>query len=251
MERPIDETTWGRARHDFVAAAQTFRFWAAQVVSLPIAGGLAASMAPGSWSDTETTWFAASISIASATMLASAVYAGAFVLAPVRQRNEARDEVRQNKAQLILDIRTLAGLVLITGSNILPLGDGVIYQLGDILIINRTGRKVLLRLRLSLLVTENEHEVIYARASCPEQHGPYVSQEGAIVPHLPAEIPLEADEHTRGHAEFVLDMKYMQANYSSFELPLLDGYWFEAEDLLTAQVTRFEIELPERKLEQG
>ena len=241
MERPIDETTWGRARQDFVAAAHTFRFWAAQVVSLPIAGGLAASMAPGSWSDTETTWFAASISIASATMLASAVYAGAFVLAPVRQRNEARDEVRQTKAKLILDIRTLAGVALIRGHSIPPWGEVVVYQLGDILIINRTGRKVVLRLRLSLPVTEEEPEVTYAVASCQQQRlGAVLSQEGDTVPHLPTEISLEADEHARGHAEFVLDMTYMRTSYSSFQPSLTDDYWFEAEDLLTDQVTRFE-----------
>lgn len=95
------ETAWARARDDFIKAAHTVRFWAAEVISLPAAGALAAWLAPGSWSSDETALFAAGVSISSAVTFAIFIYSGTLVTAPYRQRNEARRalEIAQHSQQ--------------------------------------------------------------------------------------------------------------------------------------------------------
>lgn len=95
---PLDQSVWSRARGDFVKAAHTVRFWAAEVTTLPVAGALSAWLAPDSWSSDATTAFAAGVSVASAATFAWVIYLGALAAAPYRQRNELRRATQAARA---------------------------------------------------------------------------------------------------------------------------------------------------------
>ena len=53
----------GRASDDTVRAARTFRFWGAEVILLPLSGGIAATLAPETWPTAAQAWFAAGVAI--------------------------------------------------------------------------------------------------------------------------------------------------------------------------------------------
>jgi hypothetical protein len=113
-----------------------------------------------------------------------------------------------------------------------------IHILGDILIVNREKRRVILRLKAVMpFQTEPDYESdswVYAHGVCiQEDVGVRVSTSAGFgtLPHLPTEIVLEPDGHARGHAEFVADWPFIEGHYGD-DWEKLDS-WLEIEDILS------------------
>ena len=68
------------------------------MIALPVSGAIAASLAPSGWSDATTAWFGAGVALAGAATLVVLVLVGSVIVAPYRQRNEARAELQKRQA---------------------------------------------------------------------------------------------------------------------------------------------------------
>ena len=89
-EHSLDQSVWGRARENTIRSAGTLRFKVTEVISVPVAGTLAGTLAPDQWSNAGKAWFVAGVAIATALGIVGLVYIGSVALALYWQRNEAR-----------------------------------------------------------------------------------------------------------------------------------------------------------------
>jgi len=88
---PLSQSTLGRALRDTGYALHTKRFWAAELIALALSSALAVTVAPSSWTDSTTAWFSAGIALSTAGVLVLVILMGSSIVAPYRQRNEARE----------------------------------------------------------------------------------------------------------------------------------------------------------------
>lgn len=101
------QNIWSRARRDTKIAFRSIYTWVAQVVSFPVAVAIALSLAPEQWSNTQTAWFTAAVAIAGAMIFAWSIYLMSLVLAPFRQRNEARSYSHQERERYESELESL------------------------------------------------------------------------------------------------------------------------------------------------
>jgi len=231
-ERPLEQSVWTRARLDTLSALKTFRFWTAEV-TLPVIVGIAVALAiPGDAQDAIRALVATGATGLAMLSLASVVLVANVALAPFRQRNEARRQLLKTRSTLDLNVQLgVWGWSTAHGAE----DETPVYQIGDILIINREPERVILRLRVRLPMPKGESELLYATAVCEqERSGTFASDAGA-VPHLPTEIALGEREHSRGHTEFVPDMPYLERQYGKFDLRVEPGM-IEIEEVLSGRV---------------
>lgn len=93
------QSAWQRARRDTGNALHTIRFWAAEVIAMPISGAAAAIIAPSNWSDALSNWFGVGIALLVASLLVVMILIGSLILAPYRIK---RDIAQRRKEEVDL-----------------------------------------------------------------------------------------------------------------------------------------------------
>lgn len=189
----------------------------AAIIFAPLAGGLVA-LALG---------FAAVLvpSIVLAGIALFLVFAiGSYALTPRIPSRLVLDVRYDGFGQVTLDPKTREEFI----------GDRL-WILSDVLIVNRTEDRVLLRIRVR--IPNAKDEFVFACSECVQKPGVLkIASVAGEVPHLPTEIALLKDEHTRGHTELVADTEYLDAHYPAWRNEHPD---FEIEDILTGRVNSY------------
>ena len=83
------ESSWKRAKSDTGKAVHTVKFWISEIVTIPVSGAIAATLAPNGWSTVQQAWFGAGVAVGTAFLLVAVINGLGALLAPARQRNEA------------------------------------------------------------------------------------------------------------------------------------------------------------------